>query len=1173
RGPSGGNDEFVEIYNNSDNAVSIAGWKLMGSSNTAPTGVRATVPANVTLPGRSHYLFVNTVASGYSGSTPGNLAYTTGFSDNGGVALTDASDNIIDQVGITTTQTAYREGAPIPTQLTDNADSSYERQPGGLAVTLQDSNDNSSDFQLTTPSTPQNIVLVMAPVSIDFGTLVPPVDVSQQVTIRNLLTASVTLNAPAISGTDAGDFAAGSFASTTVAGGTTTTLTVTFQPTAIGHKSATLVVSSSLAGTATVPLTGNAITGIVVTPPAVDFGTVPPGSSTPTTLTIENTDPVNSVTLTPPFVINGTEAAAFSVGAPGTTFLGGADTTPLQVTFQPATPGPKSATLLVTSVQGGSRSIALNGLATCPAITVSGAPPAALVGAFYTTAFTATGGTSPYTFSLASGTPPSGLLLSADGTLSGNPSAPGTFTFTVQAAGANGCAGSATFTVDVTIPAIALTAAPTSINFGAILAPATATQTVTLTNHTSSDLTLDTPLTISGADASQFSVGAPGSATLAAMSSTTVVVTFAPTGPGAKSATLAAASIGGGTATVALSGNGASPVVISELRFRGPAGGNDEFVEIYNNTDAAIDVSGYTLHGSNNAGTNSTRATVPLNTTLPTRAHYLFINSAASGYSGTVAGNRSYATGITDDGGVALVDSHGVIVDQVGLSAGSLYKEGTTLASLGTGNIDHSYERKPGGEAIALQDTDDNSADFQLITPSNPQNIAQSVSPAAIDFGSVAQLTTHVQNVTIANLVFASLTVNAPMLGGTDAGDFAAGSPAATTLASGESTTMVVTIHPATPGTKSATLSISTSGGAVDVPLMAAVTADTTVPVLTVPADITTEATGAATVVTYTATALDPIDGPVAAACTPASGAGFPVGLTNVSCTATDPHGNSASSDFTVTVTDHTAPMLTVPANITTPATTASGALVTFTASAVDLVDGTRPVSCVPASGSVFALGSTTVTCSAADLHGNAASANFSVLVTPKNPRPPKVTAPKNIRAEATGPAGAIVTFDASATDPFDGTLAVVCVPTSGSMFSLGATLVTCSATNSSGRTDTDTAIITVRDTTDPTIVSLTPSVTLLPNSDQVVPVSVAATVTDIADPSPACRITTVAAGGRDLDNDGVIDWTITGPLTLEVQAVARKNKDRTYTITVKCTDASGNTSQEKTAVVVSRLP
>ena len=90
-----------------------------------------------------------------------------------------------------------------------------------------------------------------------------------------------------------------------------------------------LTITSSLAGTLAVPLEGTAITGISVSPPSVDFGTVSPGSSTPTTLTIENTDPINSVTLTPPFAITGSDAGSFIVGAPGTTFLGGSDTTPL----------------------------------------------------------------------------------------------------------------------------------------------------------------------------------------------------------------------------------------------------------------------------------------------------------------------------------------------------------------------------------------------------------------------------------------------------------------------------------------------------------------------------------------------------------------------------------------------------------------------------------------------------------------------------------------------------------------------------------------------------------------------------------------------------------------------------------------------------------------------------
>jgi hypothetical protein len=70
---------------------------------------------------------------------------------------------------------------------------------------------------------------------------------------------------------------------------------------------------------------------------------------------------------------------------------------------------------------------------------------------------------------------------------------------------------------------------------------------------------------------------------------------------------------------------------------------------------------------------------------------------------------------------------------------------------------------------------------------------------------------------------------------------------------------------------------------------------------------------------------------------------------------------------------------------------------------------------------------------------------------------------------DATAPSGAIVTFTATATDPVYGnTLPVICTPASGSMFPVGVTTVTCSATNDFGKSDTDTTKITVRDRTVP---------------------------------------------------------------------------------------------------------
>src|SRR5689334_16331160 len=136
---------------------------------------------------------------------------------------------------------------------------------------------------------------------------------------------------------------------------------------------------------------------------------------------------------------------------------------------------------------------------------------------------------------------------------------------------------------------------------------------------------------------------------------------------------------------------------------------------------STVSIGGWKVNGSNNAGTVSTRVTITAGTTIGPGCHYLVANSTAPAYSGSVTPNQTYTTGITDDGGIALLDGSSVIVDQVGMSTGSAYKEGTVLTPLTT-NVNRGYERKPGGALGSGQDTDNNSADFQLITPSDPQN-------------------------------------------------------------------------------------------------------------------------------------------------------------------------------------------------------------------------------------------------------------------------------------------------------------------------------------------------------------------------------------------------------------------------------------------------------------------
>ena len=149
------------------------------------------------------------------------------------------------------------------------------------------------------------------------------------------------------------------------------------------------------------------------------------------------------------------------------------------------------------------------------------------------------------------------------------------------------------------------------------------------------------------------------------------------------------------------------------------------------------------------------------------------------------------------------------------------------------------------------------------------------------------------------------------------------------------------------------------------------------------PANIVAEATGpSGAAVTYSGkSATDLVDGSVPVTCLPASGSTFPLGVNTVTCTATDAAGNPGSNSFTITVQDTTPPVVTVPADITVKATSPSGAVVTFTASAADLVDGPVTVTCLPTSGSTFPIGTTTVICSATDSHNNSASKTFNITV------------------------------------------------------------------------------------------------------------------------------------------------------------------------------------------------
>jgi hypothetical protein len=189
-------------------------------------------------------------------------------------------------------------------------------------------------------------------------------------------------------------------------------------------------------------------------------------------------------------------------------------------------------------------------------------------------------------------------------------------------------------------------------------------------------------------------------------------------------------------------------------------------------------------------------------------------------------------------------------------------------------------------------------------------------------------------------------------------------------------------------GTTTVTCTATDGAGNAAAAVFTVTVVDTTPPVITTPANITSEATSPdGAVVTFTApTATDFVDGAVSVDCTSdtsatASGDTFPIGVTTMTCTAKDLHNNSVTAVFIITVQDTVPPTITVPANITEEATGANGAVVTFLeATAIDAV-GPVTLDYSRVSGSTFPLGTTIVNCTATDAYGNRSSGSFIITV------------------------------------------------------------------------------------------------------------------------------------------------------------------------------------------------
>ncbi len=250
--------------------------------------------------------------------------------------------------------------------------------------------------------------------------------------------------------------------------------------------------------------------------------------------------------------------------------------------------------------------------------------------------------------------------------------------------------------------------------------------------------------------------------------------------------------------------------------------------------------------------------------------------------------------------------------------------------------------------------------------------------------------------------------------------------------------------------------------------------ADTEAPQMECPDDIVldNDADECGAVVNYTVpAATDNCAANPVVVCVPNTGSFLPVGLTTLTCTATDSSTNSSTCTFAVTVRDAEAPVLACPENITVGTDPDScGAVVNYTVpTATDNCDAAPVVNCDPPPGQ-FTVGATTVTCVAEDSATNTASCSFTVTVT--DTEAPQVQCPEDIVLDNDPDAcGAVVNYtvpvavDNCTVDPV-----VMCAPDTGALLPPGLNTVTCTATDLAGNTSTCSFSVTINDTVSPVI-------------------------------------------------------------------------------------------------------
>lgn len=313
-----------------------------------------------------------------------------------------------------------------------------------FTVQVEDTNTLFSDETFSLTIDPASTRIISLGGNLAFGAVITGATANATLTITNSGNAALTVSSITYPTGFRGAF------SGAVPSGGSVNVTVTFAPTAVTSYGGTITVNANqTAGTTTIVASGTGVppaSSVIGLSGDLAFGNVITGATATASLLVFNTGNTN-LTIASISYPSGFSGAFSGVIAPG-------GATNVTVTFAPTGVTNYSGIVTVTSdATGGTNTLVASGTGvvapTPPTIVTSGLLPTGTVDLAYSQALAATGGATPYQWSVASGRLPAGLTLSVGGVIGGTPLVATNSSFTVRVMGADGLSSTSSFSLVV----------------------------------------------------------------------------------------------------------------------------------------------------------------------------------------------------------------------------------------------------------------------------------------------------------------------------------------------------------------------------------------------------------------------------------------------------------------------------------------------------------------------------------------------------------------------------------------------------------------------------------------------------------------------------------------------------------------------------------------------------